>query len=266
MFRKDKDMVATGNNSCYYIEEFRELGIEALYTGVNFPYKEFERDKNIYHGYQTHSKNVQVVRGKLTFEVVGAEQDLERETSQEKTYYPFQETHYPDCDGLVTDRKDVVLFTKHADCLAIYFYDRKREVVGLCHSGWKGSYQKIAIEILEKMRDEYGSELKDIIIGIGIGISPENYEVSEDFYESFKNKYSDKVLEGVFLREEIFHENIRIYFDNERFNYNLLLDYGVPKENMILSELCTFNDKTLHSHRRDREKAGRNRAYIYWHQ
>ncbi|MGL4568577.1 MAG: peptidoglycan editing factor PgeF [Fusobacteriaceae bacterium] len=220
----------------YYIEEFRELGIEALYTGADFPYLEFEKNRKIIHGYQTHSKNVRVISEKEEMEGIP----------------------YPDCDGLLTHRKDLVLYTKHADCLALYFYDRKREVVGLCHSGWKGSFQKIALEMVERFRSEYGSELEDILIGIGIGIAPENYQVSEEFYRDFKENFSPGILEGVFQEMEG-----KIFFHNERFNYNLLLDYGIPEDNLICSNLCTYRDRSLHSHRRDREKAGRNRAYIY---
>ncbi|MGL4403531.1 MAG: peptidoglycan editing factor PgeF [Fusobacteriaceae bacterium] len=220
----------------YYIEEFRELGIEALYTGVDFPYLEFEKNRKIIHGHQTHSKNVQVISEK---------DGLER-------------IPYPDCDGLLTARKDIVLYTKHADCLALYFYDRKREVVGLCHSGWRGSFQKIALEMVERFRNEYGSELEDILVGIGIGIAPENYEVSEEFWGDFRENYSSGILEGVFQKMEG-----KILFYNERFNYNLLRDYGIPGENLICSNLCTYSDQTLHSHRRDRDRAGRNRAYIY---
>lgn len=221
----------------YYIEEFRELGVEALYTGGDFPHWELEKDRKVVHGYQTHSKNVQIVRENLQYE----------------------EIPYPDCDGLITERKDIVLYTKHADCLAIYFYDREKEVIGICHSGWRGSYERIGIEVLENMRREYGSEPKDILVGIGIGIAPENYEVSQDFYETFQKRYSPKLLEEVFMRE-----GERYLFHNERFNYNLLRDYGILEENIICSNLCTYSDKTLHSHRRDREKAGRNRAYIFF--
>lgn len=229
MFRKDRES--------YYIEEFRELGIEALYTGNDFNYGEFEKNREMVHGYQTHSKNIQVISKKSD----------------------IKESPYPECDGFITDRKEITLYTKHADCLAIYFYDRKKEIIGICHSGWKGSYEKIVLEMIEGFKNHYNSQLEDMLVGIGIGIAPENYEVSKEFFENFQERYSERVL------KEVFHnKSEKIFFNNESFNYNLLIDYGVSKENIICSNLCTFSDATLHSHRRDREKAGRNRAYIYF--
>lgn len=221
----------------YFIEEFEKFGVEAIYTTVDFDFEKFQKNRKIAHGFQTHSKNIEIFDSELDFESL-----------------PI-----PDRDGFITDRKDLVIYTKHADCLALYFFDRKKEVIGVCHSGWRGSFQEIGIEMLKNFQKRYGSDLKDIIVGIGIGIAPENYEVGRDFVENFYEKYDDTILENVFHEREG-----KFFFDNEMFNLNLLTRYGVPKENIICSGLCTFKDEQLHSYRRDGEKSGRNRAYIYY--
>lgn len=229
MFRKREDH--------YFIEEFEALGVEALYTTSDFDFDKFQWGKKVVHVYQTHSKNIEIFEENIDFKSL-----------------PIHGR-----DGILTSRKDLVLYTKHADCLALYFFDRKKEIIGVCHSGWRGSFDAIALEMLSAMRKEYGSQLEDILIGIGIGISQKNYEVSSEFFGDFKERYGDKVLSEVFKEEEG-----KIFFDNEKFNFNLLMDYGMKRENIICSGLCTFKDEKLHSYRRDREKSGRNRAYIYY--
>ena len=160
----------------YFIEELRNLGIEARYGNKNHGIEEIEKVtkiKKLIHGVQTHSSNIAIVDERI---------DLVK--------IPFQ-----DCDGMITNRKDLLLYTKHADCLAIFFYDRVNKVIGICHSGWKGSFDEISKNLIYKMKIEYNSNLEDIIIGIGIGISKKNYEVDKKFYEMFKEKFQKNICE-----------------------------------------------------------------------
>ncbi len=50
---------------------------------------------------------------------------------------------YQDVDGLVTDRAGIVLATFFADCVPLYFLDVRRRVIGLAHSGWRGTAGRI---------------------------------------------------------------------------------------------------------------------------
>ena len=54
----------------------------------------------------------------------------------------------PSCDGLVTKEKGLTLITGHADCMAFYFYDRAKGIVGLCHAGWRGALNRSGLEVL----------------------------------------------------------------------------------------------------------------------
>ena len=233
----------------YFIEELRNLGIEARYGNKNHGIEEIEKVtkiKKLIHGVQTHSSNIVIVDERV---------DLVK--------IPFQ-----DCDGMITNRKDLLLYTKHADCLAIFFYDRVNKVIGICHSGWKGSFDEISKNLIDKMKIEHNSNLEDIIIGIGIGISRKNYEVDKKFYEMFKMKFKlilDKTeLSFNNIIEKSFKlKKDKIYFDNEKFNFYLLQSYGIDKNNIILSGLCTYEDEELSSYRREGKNSGRNLSYIY---
>lgn len=226
------------------LEDLKKYGIEIIYTKENFgnvlDYDKNElldllnlKNKILISGHQTHSANVQIV------------DELEK-------------TYFENCDGFVTSDKKAVLFTKYADCLPIFLYDKNKDIIGVVHSGWQGSFKKIVINALEKMKNRFSSDKKDIVVAFGIGISKNFYEVQKDFYNRFKENFSDSILDSSFF----FTEN-KIFFDNQLFNKKLLLEYGILEENIIANTLCTFS-QNFHSYRRDKEKSGRNGAFIFF--
>lgn len=191
-------------------------------------------DKNkIFSGHQTHSDNIAIINA-------GTKQ------------------YFDDTDGFITNMSDVVIFTKYADCLPIFIYDKKNKAYGCVHSGWQGSFKEIGKKAVDLFVEQYDSKLDDIIIVFGIGISSKNYEVGNEFYEKFKNKFDKIKLENVF-----YFKDDKIYFDNQKLNYNILLEMGLKKENVFCNDLCTYDNQKLHSYRRDKNNSGRNGAYIF---
>nr|WP_307774621.1 peptidoglycan editing factor PgeF [uncultured Cetobacterium sp.] len=229
----------------FQIKELEKYGIKAIYTTVdmgNFQEEETRKEAiktlnleklKIYTGHQTHSKNVMVIDNKTS-------------------------RYIEDIDGFVTDKKDAVIFTRYADCLPIYLYDKKKGIFGCVHSGWMGSYQEICREAIKKMCENFNSLLEDIIVAFGIGIAKYNYEVGIEFYNKFSQKFEARLLENVFELK-----NKKIYFDNQEFNYNLLKKIGILDKNIIRNDLCTFSNDRFHSYRRDKKDSGRNAAYIF---
>ena len=92
---------------------------------------------------------------------------------------------YEDIDGLVTDRPGITLITTHGDCNPLYFYDPVRCVIGLAHSGWRGTLGEIAGEMIRKMHTHYDCVPSDILAGIGPGLCQDCFEVDEDVAEMF---------------------------------------------------------------------------------
>lgn len=232
-------------NDYFRIKELEDLGIGAVFTLKNYgntkemEKENFSRDFNlgnrkIVSGYQVHSKNIKVIKD-------------------------TDELYFDGTDGFITDRKDVAIFTKYADCLPVYLYDPVKEVIGLVHSGWKGTFQEIALEAVKLMEENYGSKRADIIIIFGIGISQKNYEVGEEFFHQFKEKFSEDKIEAAFLRKDG-----KLYFDNQKFNLLNLKANGIKENNIITNEFCTYGDERFHSFRRDKESSGRAGGFIYF--
>ena len=102
--------------------------------------------------YQIHSTNVRLVK------------------SEDRGLGIIKERPYNDIDGLITNEKDISLVTFYADCIPLFFLDTKNKAIGLSHSGWRGTVNKMAKATLDKMSKEFGTQAKDIIACVGPGI------------------------------------------------------------------------------------------------
>jgi polyphenol oxidase len=80
-------------------------------------------------------------------------------------------------DGLITADPRVCLGIYVADCCPVYLVDPVRRVIGLLHSGRKGSELGITAAALARMRREFGCEPADMTILLGPCIRPPNYEI-----------------------------------------------------------------------------------------
>ena len=98
-------------------------------------------------------------------------------------------------DGLVTADKGLFLTLTIADCLPIFLYDPEKEIIGLVHGGWRS----LAKNILTKAIEKIPSFPKDILIGIGPGISQCHFEVKEDLLVEFRPYLKDALLSWLML-------------------------------------------------------------------
>lgn len=151
-------------------------------------------------------------------------------------------------DGVLTKRKKTVLVVRTADCLPIIFVEKKAGLIGISHQGWRASLKKMVIKMVEKIIEK-GGKKEEILIAIGPGIGGCCYDIDEDRYYQFLeefNGYSDKIFS---VRKG------RRYLNLTLFNYLLLVDLGIKKENIDFSPFCTFcNKEKFFSFRRERKK------------
>lgn len=151
-------------------------------------------------------------------------------------------------DGLITNRKNVVLATYHADCVPIYFYDQVKKVIGIAHSGWKGSLNNISREMISIFKSEFSSSVDDIIVAIGPSICASCYEIKNDLEVLFREKLAD--IDGIIL-----NKNGEIYLDLWKVNKYNLLNSGIKDDNIIESNFCTScNIDLLYSYRKENTK------------
>ena len=137
--------------------------------------------------YQEHSTNVRVVNKSDMGKGVSVERD------------------YRNIDGLITDERGITLGAFFADCIPLYFYDRKKQVIGLAHSGWRGTCKRMGAVMIDEMAKNFGTDAKDVIACIGPGICQDCYQVSEDVYEEFSKNFKSEDIESIFREDGDFH-------------------------------------------------------------
>ncbi len=162
-------------------------------------------------------------------------------------------------DGLVTDVKNIPIITFYADCVPLYFYDKSKKIIGLAHSGWKGTVNNIAFEMIKTMKNTYGSNVNDIVTAIGPSICMDCYEVSSDVAEQFVEKYSQYEIKEILLDKG----NGKYQLDlHSACKYNLL-NAGILEENISMPDICTCcNPDVMFSHRASKGLRGNLAAVI----
>lgn len=148
-------------------------------------------------------------------------------------------------DAMITKHTDVGLAVSSADCVPIFLYDKKNKIIAGVHSGWRGTQKQILKKTLQKLNDEFNSSPENIFVFVGPSISKKNYEVGREVADQFDSKYYSIV-------------NDKIMLDVSKINYDFLREFGIPENQIEVSNLCSFEEKQLlHSYRRDGEKSGR---------
>lgn len=158
-------------------------------------------------------------------------------------------------DGILTDRSEITLMMRFADCVPIMLFDTKNGAAGIVHAGWKGTLTRIAANAVEKMAAIYNTRPEDIIAGIGPSIGPDHYEVGDDvalYAKSVFNGFHDQVLR---------YESGKPHLDLWRANAITLGLCGV--RNIEVAGFCTAcNTGEWFSHRGDQGRSGRFAALL----
>ena len=190
---------------------------------------------------QTHTTNVRKV----------TEEDLGKGV--------VRETDYDDVDGLITNVPGIILATFYADCVPLYFVDVKKRAIGLSHSGWRGTVNRMGQATLQAMKRAYGTEPSDVMAAIGPSICQDCYEVGEEvadaFRKSFPNEWEYLIRKG--------KEEGKYQLDLQETNRRILLAAGVLPENIAVTDICTCcNSELLFSHRGSNGKRGNLGAFL----
>lgn len=182
--------------------------------------------------------------------------NVRRVTEKDRGKGSVRERDYRDVDGLVTDERGLVLSAFFADCVPLLFADPVKKVIGLSHSGWRGTVEKIGKRTVETMIREYGSRPEDIRAAIGPSICQDCYEVSEDVAEAFRQAFGfllPPAAEALIRPQGEGKYRLNLWEANRR----LLLDAGIRGEHLAVTDLCTCcNPEYLFSHRASRGNRG----------
>ena len=251
-----------GDDDQNVLENFRRVG-DILGT----------TPENMVRSSQTHTTNIKIV------------------TDSERGNGIVRPNEENDIDGLITKEKGLVLVTSYADCVPLYFVDPVNQVIGLSHSGWRGTAGRIGKRMVELMQAHFGTRPEDIVAAIGPSICKECYEVSEDVAEVFLTMESElqealSILEKSGIYDSLSQCDpaedktvVRRCFGNKIVtpgkatgkyqldlwlaNAAILIDAGICPEKISITDICTcHNPEYLFSHRASQGKRGGLCAFL----
>lgn len=143
------------------------------------------------------------------------------------------------CDGIITNEKDLPLMVMVADCIPILFFDEIQGVIAAVHAGRNSTFLKIAQITANKMINEFNCNVENMKVIMGPSIHECCYEVSEELVNIVKTSFGEKFCKG---------RNI----DLHGINIMLLEEVGI--KNITISNICTkCSDEPFFSFRKDKD-------------
>jgi YfiH family protein len=179
-------------------------------------------------------------------------------------------------DGVFTrEHQPIAVIT--ADCLPILIAAEDGARVAAVHGGWKGLQGGIIANAVQQFADE-GIAVEQLQVAIGPSIKPCCYEVSEDFIAQFQADQGHLWRDGQapwnfvqpapLLPPEISppyaRQTASAWFDLSGFGVMLLLAAGLKREQIEVSEVCTYcTSSTFASYRRRTHHPEEAKTLIY---
>lgn len=162
---------------------------------------------------------------------------------------------YRQADVILTDKPDVTLFMRFADCVPILVHDPRNGIVGIAHAGWMGTLRDVATTTIRAMKKNYGSDPADIIACIGPSIGPDHYEIGADVILQVMQTFGDEA------ESLLASHNGKIHFNLWETNRRLLERAGVG--HIEVCGLCTAcHTDDWFSHRAEKGRTGRFGALV----
>lgn len=166
------------------------------------------------------------------------------------------DAHYSKTPGLA-------LCVVTADCVPVFFHHAKTGAIAGIHAGWRGVASRIIPKTLHQL-NALGIGSSEIEVIIGPHIQKQSFEVGRDV--------RDQILQSI---SQIATGNGNEFFENLNAEKSLVDLNQVVKEQLRLEgveqdrvfglHIDTVTNPFFHSHRRDKEKAGRQISFIVRH-
>ena len=224
---------------------------EGRYATMNLSYTNGDKEENV-------RENFRRITGCIGVESSSVVMTHQTHTVNLKNINETTDTVPQNIDGIMTNKKGITLCSSYADCVPLIFYDTQKKVIATSHSGWRGTVNEIGRLTVEKMTADYDSNPKDIVAVIGPSICSDCYEVDDTVIDCVKK------LKYLNFGEVITDKTQGKYLLDLKGVCKATLEFsGIPKENILVSDICTCcNSEFLHSHRATGGERGNLCAFL----
>ncbi|MCC8169084.1 MAG: peptidoglycan editing factor PgeF [Oscillospiraceae bacterium] len=263
MFRLNKK----GNVSYYTISSFESTGLvkhgfstreggvsSGCYSSMNLRFNCDDARNNVLRNYEIISSALGMDYKRLVLTKQVHEDVIHTATESDCGNGITRENAFKSVDALITAERNIPLAALFADCVPLFFLDKKLGVIALAHSGWKGTVKRIGQKTIEKMKRDCGSRPENILTAIGPSIREDHFEVGDGVADIFIKEFGGEVAVKY---GEKYHVNmqkaIKIQFH----------EAGIPEANIDDSGICTYcMSDLLFSHRQTNGRRGNLGAFL----
>ncbi len=233
---------------------------EGKFSTMNLSFTRGDVEENVYENYRRVARVMECDIEDIVCSHQTHTTNIRKVTLEDRGKGITKERDYEDVDGLVTNEKGICLALFFADCVPVYFVDPVKKVIGLAHSGWRGTVGKISEKMVRIMEAEYGCRMSDIHVAIGPSICQACYEVSEDVADLFLEAFIQCDCDGILLKGKIEGKyQLNLWKAIER----TLRECGVSEKNITVTDVCTCcNPALLFSHRASCGERGNLGAFL----
>lgn len=256
-------------NGVYYytITSFEETGLvrhgfstrkggvsEGFYGSMNFRFNCDDKHENVLKNFEIMADTLGMDFEKLVLSKQVHEAVIHTVTEDDLGNGIIFPNKFDSVDALITDKKGFPIVTLFADCVPLFFLDKKQGVIALAHSGWKGTVKRIGQKTVKKMKKDYGSNPQDILTAIGPSIQECHFEVGDDVAEIFIKEFGE---DTAVKYDDRYHVNMQKAIEKQ------FLECGILREHIDDCGICTYcNSDILFSHRKTNGKRGNLGAFL----
>lgn len=232
---------------------------QGCFESMNLSFTRGDREEDVRENFRRIAKAIGVRCEDMVFSQQTHTTNVRVVTDADRGMGMVRPLEYQDVDGLVTNVPGICLVTFYADCVPLFFVDPVKRVVGLSHSGWRGTVGKIGKRTVELMEKEYGCNPREIYAAIGPSICQDCYEVSEEVVEQFRQQFHPSDWERLFYQKENGRFQLNLWNANEL----ILREAGICEDHIAVTNVCTHcNSDVLFSHRTTGDKRGNLAAFL----
>lgn len=229
------------------------------FATMNFSFTRGDNREDVLENYRRMAAALGVDMNRMTLTWQTHTTNVRRVTAEDEGKGVVRDRDYRDVDGLITDIPGITLVTFFADCVPLYFLDPVHRAIGLSHSGWRGTVKRMGQVTVDAMKEAFGSRPEDIIACVGPSICKDCYEVGAEVAEEFFGAFDETYHNAILLK----NPDGKYQLDLWKANEIVLTEAGIKKENLVVTNICTYcNPDLLFSHRRSAERRGNLCAFL----
>jgi hypothetical protein len=176
-----------------------------------------------------------------------------------------------EADSHFTFEKNTALCIATADCVPILLTHQKTGLIAAVHAGWRGVANKILMKTVKQLH-HLGADAHELDVWIGPHIQQNSFQVDQDVHDqilaSLDSNLSEKSRTDLNYEEKNYKglsqqiSEGKYLVDLNQVTKNQLELVGVNLERVFDLHVDTYSSLEFHSHRRDKEKAGRQISFI----